>query len=294
MKKTVIIIGVIALTGIRLMAQTNPIPVESGYIDVDGGKLYYESAGKGECLVLLHDGMVHSCIWDEQFMEFAKKYRVVRYDRRTYGKSSDPEKLYSHIEDLNQLFVQLKIDKAVVFGMSSGGRLTIDFALKYPAKVKGLVLVGAVVGGFGYTQHMLTRGGRYFPKNYTNPDDVLKYFATEDPYEIYFENKEVRQKVWNMLESSKPSHDAREKGKITLARGAERAAVKFLSEIKVPTLILVGEFDHPDVHAHAGVINSGIEGSKRVIILKSGHLIPMEQPAIFNETVYDFLNEFLL
>jgi 3-oxoadipate enol-lactonase len=289
MKKLILTICLLALIVTNLFSQGNTIKADSGYINVDGGKLYYEVAGKGENLVLLHDGMVHSRIWDAQFLEYAKKYRVVRYDRRNYGKSSDPEALYSHIDDLNQLFIQLKIDKAVVFGMSSGGRLAIDFTLKYPSKVKGLVLVGAVVGG--YSQHMITRGGRFYPKNYSNPDDVQKYFATEDPYEIYPENIVAKQKVMRILESTKPSHDAREKGKLTLARGAERSAVKFLSEIKIPTLIIVGEFDIPDVHAHAGVINAGIENSKRIIIPKSGHLIPIEQPDLFNEAVMNFFDE---
>ena len=70
---------------------------------------------------------------------------------------------------------------------------------------------------------------------------------------------------------------------------AERPAARFLSEIKVPALVLVGEFDIPDVHAHGGVIEFGIPGAKREIILKSGHLIPLEQPEAFNESVLRFL-----
>jgi pimeloyl-ACP methyl ester carboxylesterase len=70
-----------------------------------------------------------------------------------------------------------------------------------------------------------------------------------------------------------------------------KVAVRSLSEIKVPALILVGEYDIPDVHAHAGVINAGIANSKREIIPRSGHLIPIEQPAIFNEAVMNFLNK---
>jgi tetratricopeptide (TPR) repeat protein len=70
---------------------------------------------------------------------------------------------------------------------------------------------------------------------------------------------------------------------------AERPAARFLSEIKVPTLVLVGEYDIPDVHAHAGVIEFGISNAKREIIMKSGHLIPLEQPEAFNESVLKFL-----
>ena len=266
----------------------NSILIDTGYVIVDGGKLYYEAAGTGDCLVLLHDGIVHSTIWDEQFLEFARKYRVIRYDRRTYGKSSDPETLYSHIEDLNQVFTQLNINKAVVFGMSSGGRLAIDFALKYPEKVDGLVLVGAAVSGYGYSQHLLSRGGRIDLNNFSNPDDLINLIITEDPYEFYMENIQAKQKVMKMLESTKPSHGVREEGKEKLLVGAERPAINFLLEIQVPTLILVGEFDIPDVHAFAGAINAGIANSIRDIVPKAGHLIPIEQPEYFNKRVDDF------
>ena len=70
---------------------------DTGYVLVDGGKLFYELAGSGKNIVLLHDGMVNREIWDEQFPMLAKSYRVVRYDRRGYGKSSDPKVKYSHM-----------------------------------------------------------------------------------------------------------------------------------------------------------------------------------------------------
>lgn len=267
---------------------SNSVTVDSGYIDVEGGKLFYEIAGKGENIVLLHDGIVHCEIWDEQFPVLAKDYRVVRYDRRAYGKSSDPEAQYSDITDLNQVFIQLKIEKAIVFGMSAGGGLAIDFTLKYPEKVSALVLVGAVVGGFGYTSHMITRGGRIsYPKDFADPQKVAKYFIMDDPYTIYSENVKTKERVMKMIGTN--SNFAREAGKPPFSQRAERSAVKFLSEIKVPALILVGEYDIPDVHAHIGVINAGIKNSTRQIIPKSGHLIPIEQPALFNEAVSAFL-----
>jgi len=262
----------------------NSIPVDTGYVLVDGGRLFYELAGNGKNIILLHDGMVNREIWDEQFPLLAKTFRVVRYDRRGYGKSSDPETKYSIINDLNQLFIQLKIDKAIIFGMSSGGRLAIDFTLTYPEKVIGLVLVGAVVSGFGYTSHMNTRGGHFDPQKITDPVKVNEYFVKDDPYEIYAENTAAKEKVMKLLPGfGRPNSIP--------TQPAVRVAVRSLSEIKVPALILVGEYDIPDVHAHAGVINAGIANSKREIIPRSGHLIPIEQPGLFNETIMNFINK---
>jgi len=263
---------------------TKSTAVDTGYVMVDGGKLFYEVAGKGRNIVLLHDGMVNREIWDEQFPLLSRTFRVVRYDRRGYGKSSDPQAKFSNIEDLNQVFIQLKIDKAVIFGMSSGGRLAIDFTLTHPDKVTGLVLVGAVVSGFGYTSHMDTRGGHFDPRKITDPVKVSEYFVMDDPYEIYKENTSAKEKVMKLLPSF-----ARENRVPT--QPAAKVAVRSLSEIKVPALILVGEYDIPDVHAHAGVINAGIANSRREIIPRSGHLIPIEQPALFNEAVGAFLSK---
>ena len=259
--------------------------VDTGYVNVDGGKLFYEIAGTGRNIVLLHDGMVNRQIWDEQFGFLAKSYRVVRYDRRGYGKSTDPQTQYSHIDDLNQVFTQLKVDKAVLFGMSSGGALAINFALENPEKVSGLVLVGAVVSGFGYTSHMTNRGGHFNPRDLdSDTEKVIRYFIMDDPYEIYSENKVAKEKVMRLV-----PYMGRDNKVPT--RPPKRVAVRFLSEIKVPTLILAGEFDIPDVHAHAGVINAGIPNSRREIIPRSGHLIPIEQPVLFNEAISGFLKK---
>jgi pimeloyl-ACP methyl ester carboxylesterase len=288
MRKSLFIFCLLVSACINLLSQNlenlNSAFSDTGYVIVDGGKLFYESAGKGTNIVLLHDGMVNNKIWDEQFPLLSRTYKVVRYDRRGYGKSTDPETKYSNINDLNQLFIQLKIDKAIIFGMSSGGRLAIDFTLTYPEKVDGLVLVGAVVSGFGYTSHMETRGGHFDHNEITDPVKVQKYFIQEDPYEIYSENTVAKEKVMKLLPNL-----ARQNNVPTQPAG--KVAVRCLSEIKVPALILVGEYDIPDVHAHAGVINAGINNSKREIISRSGHLIPIEQPALFNEAIMRFLNK---
>ena len=290
MKKMMITCLMISLTLMNMSAQSIDIKVDSSYINVDGGRLFYEIAGKGENIVLLHDGMVNREIWDEQFPLLAKYYRVVRYDRRGYGKSSDPQAPYSDIDDLNELFVSLNIDRAILIGMSSGGGCVIDFTLKFPGKVKSIILVGAVVGGYGYTSHMISRGGHLkSPEAMADPAKAASYFVWEDPYEIYSENIAAKNKVAEILRRNihRPFNSQ-------YYKPPDRIAARFLSEIQVPTLVLVGEYDIPDVHSHAGVIHFGILGARREVILNSGHLIPVEQPDEFNRAAFRFLrrNEF--
>jgi len=265
-----------------------PDSVTTGYITVPDGKLYYEMAGNGdETMVLIHDGLVHGVVWDGQFSAFAEKLRVVRYDRRGYGRSPKPEKPYSNIEDLHRVFTFLNIDKAILIGMSAGGGLVIDFTIAYPDNVSSIIVVGGVVGGFSYSDHLLTRGGRLTAADYANPEKLLRYLVLEDPYEIAPQNQAAREKLWKIMREYPQNIDF---SRNRLAEVPEQPAIKRLHEIKVPALIVAGEYDIPDVFVHAGAIEAGIPNARKVIVQNAGHLVPFEQPEVFNEQVMNFLN----
>ncbi len=281
----VLVAGLWAQQSSTSSAKENPVEITSGFIDVPDGKLFYEAAGQGNVIVLIHDGMLHRETWDSQFTEFARDHRVVRYDRRGYGHSPKADKPHSNVEDLKAVFDQLKIDSAVVMGGSAGGGLVIDFTLKYPQKVTAIVLVGAVVSGYGYTNHMYSRGGHFTAADMADLAGAITYWAEKDPYETYAENTAAKKRVRQLLEQN--PQDFEEQGAMVLP--PDRPALGNLHEIKVPALVVVGEYDHPDVHAHSGVIETGIPGAERIIINKAGHLAHMEQPQEFNTQVQSFL-----
>ncbi len=273
-------------------AQTSPramdAQIRSGTIDVDGGRLFYDEAGSGDCIVLVHDGLIHRQIWDAQFPVFAQTHRVVRYDRRGYGDSDAAHAPYSDVADLHSVFAQLGIERAWLMGMSAGGGLCIDFTLAHPQVVSGLVLVGAVVSGFDYTLHMATRGGRLTPAIRSDPDSLRLYMVTTDPYEMAPTSTAARAWVRELLEAY-PFHT--DLTRLRFAVGADLPALDRLGEIRVPTLIVIGEHDIPDVHAHAGAIDAGIPGAQRVVMSGSGHLVPLEQPEAFTAEAQRFLEE---
>lgn len=250
--------------------------------------IFYEWAGSGPCLILIHDGMLHRELWDAQFDHFSSNYRVIRYDRRGYGASSPATEVYTHLKDLNALFGETGTEHALLVACSSGGALAIVFTLTYPQKVDGLVLVGAVVGGFSYTAHMRNRGG-HLPGSFDSELEESLYYALEDPYEIHPDNREAREKAQRLLMAFPPKKNRRQ----DYSR-PEVPAFRRLHEINVPALVLVGASDIPDVHAHAGAINAGIPESKRIVVPGSGHLVPLEQPEVFNALVSDFLFNFSL
>ena len=286
-------VGILALAALLLSwaalpvaARAEAIAVDSGYVDVPGGKIFYERSGTGESIVLIHDGLVHRVIWDNQFGVFARHYDVVRYDRRGYGKSPTPTASFSNVEDLLALMDGLKIQRAVVFGMSMGGGLAIDFALAHPDRVTALVLVGSIVSGMEYTPHMYTRGGHFTQADMATPEATLEYFAVKDPYEVSPKNPAIKERVKAIL-TTNPQDMNEENNR--WATPPARPALPNLGEIKVPVLILAGEDDIPDVFMLAGAIAAGVPHARRAVILDAGHLVPFEQPEAFNREVLTFL-----
>ena len=272
-------------------AQTQPVAnvaqaTGSGsFVEVENGKLYYEECGSGpQTVVLLHDGGAHSAVWDDVWPAFCKQFHTIRYDRRGYGRSPEATTWYYEVEDLAVLLRHLKVARAAVVGSSHGGSVSIDFTLQYPQLVQQLVLVGAVVSGLPYSDHFLNRGmvnSKPFEKNDVNAG--LTNWAN-DKYLIAPGHDAARKRLLELLKSNPQDMTHND-----YARTAQPALPR-LSEIRLPTLILTGDADIPDVHAHAGAIEAGIHGSRRVVLSDAGHLMYLEKPEEFSKIVIGFIH----
>ncbi|HKA17922.1 MAG TPA: alpha/beta hydrolase [Blastocatellia bacterium] len=271
----------------RLIAKTMAVlDVDSGYVEVNDGRIFYESAGQGPTIIMIHDGLLHRETWNDQFGVFARNHRAIRWDRRGYGRSDVPKAPYSDLEDLHRLVKTLKVDRATLIGCSAGGLLTIDYALEHPEIVSGLVLVGPIVSGFEFTEHFATRGNRGMPGLDAPVQQKIEYWISKDSWIMARESVAAKKKMKELL-AANPQNLT---GSRQFARWPEKPALGRLSQIKVPTLIVAGESDIPDVHAHIGAIQAGISGSKRVVLTNSGHLPHIEVPEVFNRTVLAFLD----
>jgi 3-oxoadipate enol-lactonase len=259
-------------------------PAPGSFVDVEGSKLYYEECGTGpSAVVLIHDGIAHSAVWDDVWPDFCKKFHTIRYDRRGYGRTPASTTWYTEIEDLAALLRQRKVSRAVLVGSSHGGEVSIDFTLRYPNVVEQLVLVGAVVSGFPYSDQFLNRGmanSKPFEK-----DDVAAGLANwaKDKYLLAPGHEAAQKRLLALLTANPQDMTHNDYARPTLP------AIGRLHDIRVPTLILVGDADIPDVHAHAGAIEAGISGSKRVVISDAGHLMYLEKPEEFSRQVISFI-----
>jgi 3-oxoadipate enol-lactonase len=256
------------------------------FVPVEGSKIYYEECGAGSRpVILIHDGVVNSAVWDQVWPEFCRHFHTIRYDRRGYGRSPAADTWYSETDDLAALLRDLKVVNAVLVGSSHGGELSIDFTLGHPELVRQLVLVGPVVSGMPYSQHFLDRGKHVFELL----DKGLSREAIEewskDKYLIAPGNNVARKQLFSLLSANPQDmthHDYPLRTKPALPR---------LREIRVPTLILVGDADISDVHAHAGAIEAGIPNARRVVIEGVGHIMYLEKPAEFSRVAIDFIEQ---
>jgi pimeloyl-ACP methyl ester carboxylesterase len=258
----------------------------AGHVEVGEDRLYYEELGSGAAILLLHDGLLHSAGMESQMQALSRAYRVLRYDRRGYGRSDTPSQRYSPSADLQAVLDAAGVGRAVLIGASAGGALAVDFALDQPSRVAGLVLVGPIVGGYGFSEHFQRRGDRAMAPAQEGDYARAMRNMVDDRFELAPGNDEARERLWELIEPLAEKHLTNPPELRILP---EWSAAERLPELQVPTLIVVGEADIPDVHAHAGVLEAGIAGSERVVLEGAGHLVFFERPEELNRLVLTFL-----
>ncbi len=274
-------------------------PVQTGFAEVNGTKLYYEVAGAGHPFVLVHGHLLDRRSWDDQFSVFAQHYRVIRYDQRGFGDSGLITKgeSYSDRQDLYELMKFLGIESANLMGVSGGGALAIDFTLEHPMMVDALIPVTAGVNGYHPSEEVMKE----------HPDVVRMYTSLEEAFEKHDTARavEVSLELWTDGPGRLPRQaapDVRERVREMTTRNWERPddeaqaetppvpleppAIERLSKIGVPTLVILGEWDGPNP---LDFMVADIPGAKKVVMAETAHHPFMEKPAEFNQIVLDFL-----
>ena len=257
------------------------------YLKIGDSKIYYEEAGAGEAIVLVHDGLLNSATWDGEWDILRKKFHVIRYDRRGFGLSDTPTKPFSQSDDLYALLTYLRIQKATIVGCSSGGGISIDFALTHPEMVDRLILIGSVLHGMVVTDMFTERGNKNNKPLETGDMKAAARNWSNDPFLIMRGDTAAQTVFYNTL--IKYPHDMKYTGEFEIRLAVP--AVRRLSEIHVPTLILVGDHDIPDVQSFGGAIQAGIPGARREIVKNQAHLIPLEAPVYLSDRIFAFIKQ---
>lgn len=266
----------------------------AGYADLGNGKLYYEMEGKGETLVLCHAGFVDSRMWDGQWGSFIKHYRVLRFDMCGFGKSDPATGPVSRRQELYNLLQNLGIDRANLLGCSMGAETIIDFTLEHPEMVLSLVIISGVPGGFemqGEPPSQLMEMLQAIEKNDLERVSELQISLWVDgiyrhPQQV---DPEVRQRAVEMNRIA-VENGTWAKADAQPVNPLNPPAVGRLAEISVPTLIVAGSLDHPEILRAADLMANRIKGAEKIILSDCAHVPNMEKPAEFNRIILDFLS----
>lgn len=263
---------------------------QMGFAEVNGAKIYFEAAGEGAAVIFIHAGVADRRMWDDQFAAFAQKYRVVRYDHRSQGKTEAPDGEYDPVKDLAGLMDFLNIQSAALVGCSIGGMVATNFTLTHPERVWALVLSGAGLGGFESPNSEADDAfeaeitAAYQAKNYERVAEMEMEMWLDGPKQPKGRvSGPIRELMFDMIMT-----DLRRGQEVRFTK-LEPPAIRRLGEIRVPTLVIIGDADTPDILAIGDVLADGIEGVEKIVYPGVAHMLNMEIPDQFNADVLAFL-----
>ena len=261
---------------------------------INGINLYYEVAGAGFPLVWSHEfGGAHDS-WNPQVRYFARCYQVVTYNNRGYGPSDVPEgdEAYSQdqsIDDLYRLLQHLGIQQAYVGGLSMGGNIALNFGLTHPEMCRGLIVAGTGTGSTNPEQFARETAAVADRLELEGMEGWAVQYA-EGPTRVQLKRKDPE--GWELFKRNLLTHSA--KGSAYTIRNVQgkRPTIFSLEEklrqLKVPTLVIIGDEDDPCIEP-AIFMKRAIPKCGLALLPQSGHTVNLEEPALFNQTVSDFL-----
>jgi 3-oxoadipate enol-lactonase len=240
--------------------------------------LWYDVTGDGEPIVLLHEGVVDSRIWDP-FLPYVGDFKAIRYDQRGYGRSPAWTGPYSPVDDLVSVLDAAGLDRAALVGTSRGGRIAIQVSLGRPERVSALVLVASAVAGR--------------PLNIEATPEQEAYWEEAEQRGDLAELAEIDLEFWapmgadDELRAMFVENAAASNGDDP---AQEDPSVDRLGEIAVPTLVVTGGRDLPALEEVGDLLAREIPGAQRAVIQEADHMVQWRAPEELASLVRDFLH----
>ena len=259
-------------------------------IRLDDFQMAYTDTGIGRPLVLIHGYPFNRTLWDEQVNVLTHSYRVIVPDLRGFGDSdasTGPSTMNRLAQDVTRLMDHLGISQAVIGGLSMGGYVVLAFYKQFPSRVRALIL--ADTRAQADTEEGKQTRAQQAEKALTEgmggiADAMLPKLLTP---ETVSKRPEIVKRVRDMMLKTKPEGAA-----AALQGMAEREdQTQLLSQITVPTLILVGSEDPITPVADSEKMHEAIRGSRLVVLDKASHVSNIEQAEQFNQELKRFLRE---
>lgn len=257
-------------------------------LQVNDTQIYYEEAGVGSAVVLIHGFTLDTRMWDDQFLPLAQGFQVIRYDLRGFGRSAVPtDAPYSHVEDLRTLLDALGVQQAHLVGLSKGGGVALDFALTYPQRTRSLALLDTVMGGFSWSAEGSARDAQVWEAARGGGIPAAKASWLAHPlFAPALRQPAVAVRLTQIIADYSGWHFVNANPEQSLAPPAAQR----LPELRLPVLAMVGEHDLPDFVRITERIGQETPHARTLIVPGVGHMANMEAPAVVTQVLLDFLH----
>lgn len=271
-------------------ASSVAIEPDTGRVRVPGSTLFYESAGTGSPVILLHGGNLDRRMWDAEFGALQRTHRVIRYDARGYGRSGASDTAFSAHHDLRALMDALQLPRASLVGLSLGGRVAMDFALAHPERVDRLVLVAPGMSGGTWAEDADTAWLAVAREAAKRQDSVAvaRAWLGSAYIRTALRDSTTAKRVRQWVEDQSPFW-AGVVRHLDLEVEAAPPAAGRLAELTAPILLVVGTADTPFILDVARAIQAQAARVQRVDIPGVGHMVNLEAPGPFREALLAFL-----
>lgn len=288
MRSLVVVVALLltACASAQEQSKSTSASARSSYLTVPGGRIYFEEAGKGAPVVLIHGGFGDRRMWDAQFTALARDFRVMRYDHRGFGNSTAPDSAYSPVRDLLQLLAHLGIEKAHIIGNSVGGGVALDFAVLHPERVNKVVVVASGANGYPYSADDVANIVAVFRTAEGQGVDKAAELWLQNPM-IAIASKHprsadlVRRMVVDNRNIFRMQHWPEGKMK--------PSAYERLNELRMPVLFVLGENDTPVVQRASDASAARVRGAEVFRMAGADHLPQLTHPDVFTQRVTAFL-----
>ncbi len=247
-----------------------PMADESGLAPVDDIQMWYAIFNKSGSnpVLLIHGGVINADTWGNQVPVLAKTHQVIVADSRGHGRSTRSSKPFSYelmADDYLALLDHLRIDKVALVGLSDGGIIGLDIAMRHPGRLTKLWAFGAntVVTGLkgGYDKDPV-----FADAIVEAGEDYKRVSPTPNEYDAFLA---AASQMWNTQPAYRPEQIAR---------------------IVTPTAIVAGEYDEVVQREHTEEIARLIPGAKLLILPGVSHFAHRQNPELYNRELTGFLD----
>src|SRR5215472_11240367 len=250
-------------------------------VDVNGARLWYDEAGSGEVVLLLHGGLGDSGLWEPVAPLLAERFRTIRTDLRFFGRSTGPLAPWSWQDDVVGVLDALDVDRAALVGLSMGGKLALDVALAHPERLWAVAGVAPGLGGHSAGAYSEEQDARYEAADAAGDLEA----AMEIDLEVWAPlgaDERMRQ-LWHATpEAAELPSD------LEPLAPAGAPAKERLAELAVPTLVVTVSKD-PAGMREIGPLVEREAPDARHLELDSDHYVTLREPELVSRTLVEFL-----